>query len=106
METHKHLGLLLDKRLAFDRHIEEMILRANKGVGLITRPRRYLPRNSLLTIYKAFIKPHLDYADVVYDYPGNASFIQSNLLSVQYNASLAISGCFRSTSRDKLYFES
>ena len=30
-ETHKHLGLLLDKRLAFDRHIE-MILRANKGI--------------------------------------------------------------------------
>ena len=59
-ETHKHLGLLLDKRLAFDRHVEEMILRANKGVRLITRLRRYLSRNSLLTIYKAFIRPHLD----------------------------------------------
>ena len=66
-ETHKHSGLLLDKRLAFDRHVEEMILKANKGVGLITRLRRYLPRNSLLTIYKAFIRPHLDYGDVVYD---------------------------------------
>ena len=64
-ETHKHLGLLLDKRLAFDRHVEEMILRANKGIGLVTRVRRYLPRNSLLTIYKAFIRPHLDYRDVV-----------------------------------------
>ena len=81
-ETHKHLGLLLDKRLAFDRHAEEMILRANKGVGLITRLRRYLSRNSLLTIYKAFIIPHLDYEDVVYVYPGNASFIQK-LESVQ-----------------------
>ena len=103
-ETHKHLGLLLDKRLAFDRHVEEMILRANKGVGLITRLRRYLPRNSLLTIYKALIRPHLDYGDVVYDYPGNASFMQK-LESVQYNASLAITGCFRGTSRDKLYSE-
>ena len=103
-ETHKHLGLLLDKRLAFDRHVEEMILRANKGIGLITRLRRYLPRNSLLTIYKAFIRPHLDYGDVVYDYPGNASFVQK-LESVQYNASLAITGCFRGTSRDKLYSE-
>ena len=28
-ETHKHLSLLLDKRLTFDRHVEEMILRAN-----------------------------------------------------------------------------
>ena len=82
----------------------EMILRANKGIGLITRLRRYLRRNSLLTIYKALNRPHLDYGDVVYDYPGNASFTQK-LESVQYNASLAIAGCFRGTSRDKLYSE-
>ena len=81
-----------------------MILGANKGVGLITRLRRYLPRNSLLTIYKAFIRPNLDFRDVVYDYPGNASFMQK-FESVQYNASLAITGCFRSTSSDKLYSE-
>ena len=64
-ETHKHLGLLLDKRLAFARHVEEMILRANKGIGLITWVCRYLPRKSMSTIYKAFIKPILDYRDVV-----------------------------------------
>ena len=78
-KTHKHLDVLLDKRLAFDRHVEEMNLRANEGIGLITRLRRYLPRNSLLSIYKTFIKPHLDYGDVVYDYPGNASFVRKKL---------------------------
>ena len=103
-ETRKHLGLLLDKSLDFDRHVEEMILRASKGIGLISRLRRYIPRNSLLTIYKTFIRPHLDYGDEVYDYLGNASFPQK-LESVQYNASLAITGCFRCTSRDKLYSE-
>ena len=92
-ETHKHLGLLLDKRLVFDRHVEEMILRDNKGIGLIIRLHRYLPRNPLLTIYKAFIRPHFDYGDVVYGYPGNTSFMQK-LESVQYNASWAIIGCF------------
>ena len=79
-----------------------MILRANKGIGLITRLRRYLPRNSLLTIYKAFIRPHLDYGDVLYDYPGDASFVQK-LEYVQYNASLAITGCFQGMSRDKFH---
>ena len=100
-ETHKHLGLLLDKRLAFDHYVEEIILRANKSIGLITKLHRYLSRNSLLTIHKVFIRPHLDYGDVVYDYPGNASFAQK-LESVQYKASLAIAGCFRCPSRDKL----
>ena len=93
-ETLKHLSLLLDKRLSFDRRVQEMILRANKGIGLITRFRRYFTRN-----YKVFIRPHLDYGDVVYNYPGNASFSQK-LESVQYNASLAITGCFRGTYKD------
>ena len=81
-----------------------MILRASKGIGLITRLCRYLLRNSSLTIYKAFIRPHLDYGDVVYDYPGNASVMQK-LESVQYNASLAITACSGGTTRDKLYSE-
>ena len=46
-EAHKHLDLLLDKRLAFDRHVEKMILRANKDMELITRLRRCLLRNTV-----------------------------------------------------------
>ena len=29
-----------------------------------------ISRNNLLTIYKTFICPHLDYADMIYDKPG------------------------------------
>ena len=31
-------------------------------------------RNSLLTIYKTLVHPHLDYADVIYGKPGNVNF--------------------------------
>ena len=41
---------------------------------------------------------------MVYDYLGHASFKQK-LESVQYNASSVITGCFRGTSKDKLYSE-
>ena len=44
-------------------------------------------------IYKSFIRPHLDYGDIIYDIPGNESFSQK-IESVQYNAALAITGCF------------
>ena len=48
-----------------------------------------------LTIYKSFIRPLHDYADVIYDQPSNASFAK-NIESVQYNAALAITrGCQR-----------
>ena len=103
-ESHKHLGLILDTRLAFDCHLKEKISKANKGIGLINRLRKFLSRESLLTIYKTFVRPHLDYGDVIYDCPGNSTFVQK-LESVQYNACLAITGCFRGTSREKLYSE-
>ena len=98
------MGVILDKRLIFDHHLSEKIQKANKGIGLINRLRKYLPRDSLLNIYKAFVRPHLDYGDIIYDYPANVSFSQK-LESIQYNACLAITGCFRGTSREKLYSE-
>ena len=72
--------------------------------GLINKLRKFLPRKSLLTIYKTFVRPHLDYADIIYDCPGNITFTQK-IESIQYNAYLAITGCFRGTSREKLYSE-
>ena len=58
----------------------------------------------MLYIYKAFIRPHLDYADVIYDQPHNESFC-NRIESVQYNAALAITGAIRGSSRDRVYQE-
>ena len=58
------------------------------------QPFKRLPRNALLTIYKSFVAPHLDYNDVVYGRPDNESFI-NKLEQVQYNAALAITGAIK-----------
>ena len=50
-----------------------------------------LPRESLITIYKAFVRPHLDYGDVLFDQAFNASS-HENLEYIQYNACLALMG--------------
>ena len=100
----KHLGLVLDKKLAFDDHLSEKFLKARRGIGLINRLREFLPRDSLVTIYKAHVRPHLDYGDIIYDCPGNANFTEK-IEKIQYDACLAITGCFRGTSREKLYLE-
>ena len=100
----KHLGLYLDNKLSFEQHLEEKIAKVNKIIGLISRLRSLLPRHSLLTIYKAFARPHLDYGDIIYDNPGNIS-LAHRLETIQYNAALAITGCIRGSSREKLYAE-
>ena len=63
-----------------------------------------LPRTSLITIYKAFIRQHLDYGDVIFDKAFNNSFHQ-RLEPIQRNIALAITGVIRGTSKEKLYQE-
>ena len=56
-----------------------------------------LPRHSLLTIYKSFVRLHLDYGDILYDQPNSRSLCHK-IETVQYNAALAITGAFKGTS--------
>ena len=45
-----------------------------KGIGIIKKLSKTLPQHSLDTICKPFLRPHLDYGDVIYDQPSNESF--------------------------------
>ena len=58
----------------------------------------------LITIYKAILKPLIDYGDIIYVQPHNESFCEK-IESVQYKATLAITGAIQGTSRDKIYQE-
>ena len=100
----KYPSTLQRGKLTFKHHINEKINNANKGIGIIHKLNNILPRSTLLTIYRSFIRPHLDYGDVIYDQPENKSF-SSKIESVQCNASLAITGAIRGTCQEKLYQE-
>ena len=73
-------------------------------IGLIRRLSVNLPRNALLTIYKSFVRPHLDYGDIFYDQPSNDNF-QNKMEKVQYRACLVITGGIQGTSRGGLFDE-
>ena len=103
-DSQKHLGLHLDSKLSFDIHIKTILTKVNRTIGLLRKFQQVLPRPSLITIYKAFIRPHLDYGDVIFDQAFNNSFHQ-RLESIQYNAALAITGVVRGTSKEKPFQE-
>ena len=46
----------------------------NKTIGILRKLQKLLPRTALITIYNAFIRPHLDYGDILYDQAFNLSF--------------------------------
>ena len=103
-QIYKHLGMMLDSNLSYMHRIKSILNKANKTIGLSCKFQLIHPRHFLITIYKTFIRPHLDYGDVIYDHTFNESFHQ-RLESIQYNAAIAITGTIRGTSWEKRFQE-
>ena len=91
VNEHKHLGIILDKQLPFTSHINSKLSIARRGLGIISRLRKYLPRITLELTFKTFIQPHLEYGDIIFHQPPRTSLMQK-LEALQYNAAWAITG--------------
>ena len=63
--TQRHLGMFLDTKLDFQGHLKSIFNKVNKTIGLLRKLHNTLPRLPLLTIYKSFIRLHLDYGDII-----------------------------------------
>ena len=68
--------MFLDFKPNFEEHFKDMFNKVNKIIGLLQKLQNAFPRPSPLIIYKSFIRPHLDYGDVIYDQAYNAIFQQ------------------------------
>ena len=98
------LEMIRDSKLSYENHLQSVFSRVNKTISLLRKFQPAFPRKSLVTIYKSFIRPNLDYGDVIYDRDYNESFHQ-NLESLQYSAAISITGAIRGTSSEKLFQE-
>ena len=85
--------------LMFDNNIVNLTTN-HKHLGMIFDSKK----TSLITIYKLFARPHLDYDDIIYDQTFNESFHQ-RIESIQYNAAIAITGAIKGTSSERFYQE-
>ena len=95
--------MYLDKNLNFNLYVKEKMSEPMKGIGVIHKLKKTPPWDSLM-IYKSFLRPHLDYGDVIYDQLNNESFTQK-IERIQYKAALAITGPIKGTSQNKFYSE-
>ena len=77
----------MDKKLPFNDHITSKFTTVNKLTSTLTKIYHYMPHDSLTTIYKSFIRPHLNYADVIFDKPSNATF-SYRIESAKYNVAI------------------
>ena len=74
--SQKYLRMYLDTKLNFQKHFDNIMTKFDKTTGLLHTLQAVLPRPSLVTVCKAFIRPHLDYGDIIYDQVYKETFHQ------------------------------
>ena len=72
--SQKHLGMYLDTKLNFQEHLNNLLSKVSKTIGLLWKLQAFLLCQSLVTVYEAFIRLHLHYGDIIYDQTYNESF--------------------------------
>ena len=62
----KDLGITIDDQLKFHRHTNIVVNKANQILGLIAKTFETLDEDSLPRLYKALVRPHLEYGNVIW----------------------------------------
>ena len=79
----------------------EIFKKVSRTIGVLRKLQNLLPKKSLIKVYKYFIKPQLDYGDIIYDQAYNASFHRKQE-SIQCTVALTITGAIRRSSKERL----
>ena len=102
--SHTHLGFILSNDGSWDIHVGKSIEKAWKRIGIMRHLKTRLDRLSLQTIYFSFIRPVLEYGDVVWD--NFSQGLKDQLDKVQNEAARIVSGCTKLVDIRDLYQES
>ena len=62
VETVRDLGVLMDKKLTFKPEISSVCLKSKRQAGWIMRVFKTRAERPMLTLFKALVRPHLEYA--------------------------------------------
>ena len=64
--SEKDLGVTVDKHLTFESHILDKVNKANRIMGLIRKSFISLNKQNFLLLYKALVRPHLEYCNQIW----------------------------------------
>ena len=103
VQTFPQLGVHLNEKMNWEDHINTIINRANKKIGLIWKLSNDIPRFAVENIYTSYIRPQLEYGCIIYD---NCSKDQNQRLeATQRRAAIACTRAYNRTSTQGLLDE-
>ena len=71
----KYLGIVINNRLTWQDHVDQMFSKINKKLGLLKRIRYCLPLDPRLLFFNSYVLPLFDYADIVWGDRGNSTLM-------------------------------
>ena len=99
----KFLGVYIDNRLNWKKHISVISGKVSRAIGIVVRARKFLNTGALKTLYNSFIYPYYTYCNHVW---GNACMSTLNpLVLLQKRIIRIISGSKRLSHTDPLFKE-
>ena len=84
MSQHRLLGITIDNKLHWDSHINNVCKTVSRRVFLLSKLRYIVDIDTRKLFFNAYIKPHIDYASVVWD--GCSDVLKKRLNSLHRRA--------------------
>ena len=103
VDMHKHLGVILSNDGSWHNHINIIKEKAWKRINLMRKLKYKLDRKSLEVMYVSFIRPILEYANVIWD--NCTAYEKDDLEKIQIEAARIVTGCTKLVSLRDLYNE-
>ena len=103
VNSHKHLGVIISDNGQWNDHNDYIVKKTYNRLNIMRKSRTFLDKYSLEKIYISFIRPLMEYADVICD--NQKQNLINKLENIQLDAARIVTGGTRLTSHDSLYEE-
>ena len=103
VNKHKHLGLILSKNGKWIDHTTEIIEKSSRKINILRSLKFKLQRKSLEKMYFSFIRPVMEYADIIWS--NCPQYIKESLENINLQAGRIITGATKYCSNQSIYNE-
>ena len=62
----KYTGLIVDDTFSLSDHTDHISMKIKRTIGVLKRTLSYLPKSSLITLYRTLIEKHLRYCNIIW----------------------------------------
>ena len=83
VENFNFLGLIINKQLKWNDHIDHIVLKISRIIGVLTRLKNHIPLNILITLYNSLLLPHINYSLIVWGHqPSKLTNLQKKCIRI------------------------